>query len=76
MIYESVNYFNSKHDRIEYAELLNECVNVELRGKFGLSGFSAIEYCVNDIDRPPPGKIIFLCNQVEYFSILNFRFFR
>lgn len=57
MIYKSVDYFNSKHDRTAYAELLNECVNVELNDGFGLSGYSAIEYCVNDTERPPIGEI-------------------
>lgn len=73
MIYESVDYFNSKHDRTAYAELLNECVNVELKDGFGLSGYTAIEYCVNDTDRPPIGEIYknLIAPKLNDFTILS-----
>lgn len=57
IIYNSVEYFNSKDDRLKHADVINECVNIELEEKFKLRGFSVIEYCVCENEKPPIGKL-------------------
>jgi hypothetical protein len=57
LIFEFVNYFNAKEQRVMYDDVVNKCINIELMSRFNLSGYSSIEYCIKGDMRPPLGQL-------------------
>lgn len=51
-----VDYPNVSEYRSMYDELINKCVNVDIKDNFNLSAFSSIEYCITAEAHRPLGE--------------------
>lgn len=54
--------------KIRHGELVNECINYEMKKAYGLMGYSVIEYCITNKEQHPIGIII---NVIHLLELLN-----